>query len=125
MLWLTLLIAAGVLSLLLVPIVSAREPWDLDETPDRLRNLKRSRDRIMRTLKDLENDLREGSLAKEDYEALRDTYRRQAVDATRELRRVRDVVIRQIREGPEVAELTDDDRRLIESMVTRRKKKHE
>lgn len=124
MVWLVVLVGGGILSLLLVPVLSAREPWGLDESPDRLRNLKRSRDRVLRTLKDLENDMREGTLAREDYEELRATYKRQAIELTRMLDRVRETVIRQIREGPAGRALTATERQTLEKMIGRRAKKY-
>ena len=100
MLWMILLTIGAVLAILVYPILGSREAWDLNEAPDRLRNLKRSRDRAMRTLKDLENDCREGSLLESDYEDLRRSYKQQAIQLSKELSRVREAVVRQIKEGP-------------------------
>ena len=119
-----LLVSTGTLSLLLVPLMAVREPWDLNETPDRLRNLKRARDRVMRTLKDIENDLREGSLSTEDYEELRSAYKKEAIQVSRELKRVREIVVRQIADGPE-RPLGIEEREKLESMIERRRKKYE
>ena len=124
MIWMILLVSTGTLSLLLVPLIAARELWDLNETPDRLRNLKRGRDRVMRTLKDLENDLQEGSLSTEDYEELRSVYKKEAIQVTRELKRVREIVVRQIANGLE-RPLGSEERNKLESMIERRRKKYE
>ena len=120
-----LLVGAGIAALLVFPLFLHRETWDLDETPDQLRNIKRARDRVMRTLKDLEADQREGSLDENDYEELRSTYKSEAIKLTRELRRVRESVVRQIRQGPDEKSLTDDERKLLEKRIARRAKKYE
>jgi hypothetical protein len=123
MLWEVILVAAGVLSLLAVPLLSGREPWSLNETPDRLRQLKRVRDRSMRTLKDLENEFREGSLSSADYEELRAAYKLEAIAATRELSRVRDTLIRQISAGPG-RPLSSTERETLERLVAQRARKY-
>ena len=123
MAWPVVLVAGGILALLLVPLLGRREAWNLNETPDRLRNLRRAKDRVMRTLKDLENDFREGSLAKDDYEDLRVGYKQQAIELTRELSRVREVVVRQIKDGPPKP-LTEGERSTLEAMISKRVKKY-
>ena len=124
MLWMILLTIGAVLAILVDPILGSREAWDLNEAPDKLRNLKRSRDRAMRTLKDLENDCREGSLLESDYEDLRRSYKQQAIQLSKELSRVREAVVRQIKEGP-TRPITREDRELVEERVKRRKKKYQ
>lgn len=121
LIWLILLVSGGLLALLLYPFLGPREPWSLNESPDRLRNLKRRRDRAMRTLKDLENDFREGSLAQEDYEQLRAAYKKEAIEISKELSRVREIVLRQISGGPG-RPLLDQERRQLEKLIAQRKK---
>ncbi len=120
--WLVILISGGLLALFLYPFFGPREPWSLNESPDRLRHLKRQRDRAMRTLKDLENDFREGSLAQDDYEQLRAAYKKEAIEISKELGRVREIVLRQISGGPG-RPLLDHERRQLETLIARRKKK--
>ena len=121
---LIVLIAVGLLAILVYPILGTREAWDLDAAPDRLRNLKRGRDRLMRTLKDLENDYREGALLEGDYQDLRQSYKREAIEASRELSRVRETVVRQIKAGP-AQPLTNAEREELEKRIARRKKKYQ
>lgn len=123
MFWPVALVSGGILALLLVPLLGQRSAWDLNETPDRLRNIRRAKDRVMRTLKDLENDVREGSLAKDDYEDLRGGYKQEAIELTRELSRVREVVVRQIQDGPPKP-LTEKERLTLEAMISKRVKKY-
>jgi hypothetical protein len=121
---LMVLILGGLIAIFAYPILGEREAWDLDAVPDRLRILKRGRDRLMRTLKDLESDYREGTLLESDYQELRQTYKRQAIEASRELTRVRETVVRQIKAGP-ARPLTSGEREALEKRITRRKKKYQ
>lgn len=118
------LISVGLLAIFLYPIFGPREAWDLDAAPDRLRNLKRGRDRLMRTLKDLEHDYREGTLLEADYQELRQAYKRDAIVASRELSCVRESVVRQIKAGP-AQPLSEAERDEIEKRIARRKKKYQ
>ena len=118
-----LLVSGGVLAILLNALLGAKETWNLDEAPDRLRHLKRARDRLLRTLKDLENDYREGSLLDEDYKELRTHYKQQAIEVAKELSRVRETVVRRIADGPGKV-LADDERHHLEDLIAKRKKKY-
>jgi hypothetical protein len=117
-----LLVAGAALAAVLLPLFSAREPWDLEEAPDRLRHLKRSRARLLRALKDLENDYREGALLEPDYNEIRAQYKGRAIEVSKELDRVREALLRRMAAGPSGA-LTDAERQAIEAEVARRKKK--
>lgn len=123
MLWMVVLVVAAILTVQLVPLLGNREPWDLNETPDRLRHLKWSRDRVMRTLKDLESDFREGTLAEEDYQDLRLGYKTRAIRLTKELKRVRETLIRQIADEPG-RPLSRKERDRLEKLIGQRKKKY-
>ncbi len=123
MLWMTYLVGAGVLMVLAYPIVGGpRESWDMGEAPDRLRYLQRARDRVLRTLKDIEHDRREGSLLESDYEQLHATYKREAIGLSRELNRVRETAVRRIADGPD-GPLGKDERRRLEELVRKRRKR--
>jgi hypothetical protein len=117
-----LLVAGAALAAVLLPLFSAREPWDLEEAPDRLRHLKRSRAHLLRALKDLENDYREGALLEPDYNEIRAQYKGRAIEVSKELDRVREALLRRMAAGPSGA-LTDAERQAIEAEVARRKKK--
>lgn len=111
-----ILVALGVLLLLIYPVLAIRESWDLDEVPARLLTLKRARDRLMRTLKDLENEYREGSLLESDYQELRGSVKSEAVEVTREFQKVRRAMIQRVADGPRT-ELDPEVLRELESRV--------
>lgn len=123
-LWMVFLVGAGLVLVLAYPLLSPREPWDLDEAPDRLRNLQRARHRALRTLKDIESDHREGILLDEDYRQIQATYKRQAIQLSKELARVRESVIRRIQDGPGGRAPSDRERDVLERMIEKRKKRH-
>src|SRR5262245_29433851 len=119
---LILLVCGGVLAVLIYPFLGRREPWNLNESPDRLRTLKRARDRALRTLKDLENDYREGSLREAEFQELRAAYKQEAIRLSKELSRVRETVIRQISGGPGKP-LEQKERQVLEKIIAGRRNK--
>ncbi len=105
-------LAAALLALLLGP----REPWDLDETPDRFRALKRSYEKTLRTLKDLEFDFQVGTLSAGEHERLKAEYKQIAIAVRRALERSRMTGVRRIAAG-QSAGLSSEERFEIEELV--------
>jgi polyhydroxyalkanoate synthesis regulator phasin len=83
------IITLGVLSLLAHGFLVPTEPWDLEARAGLLARLKRSRDRILRSIKDVEFEHESGALAEEEFRTLRNDLKRRAIEATRELDRAR------------------------------------
>ncbi|HVR75304.1 MAG TPA: hypothetical protein VMT52_13285 [Planctomycetota bacterium] len=83
------IIALGVLSLLAHGFMIPAEPWDLEARSGLLARLKRSRDRILRAIKDVEFEHESGALSEEEFRTLRNDLKRRAIGATRELDRAR------------------------------------
>jgi hypothetical protein len=84
-----IIIALGVLSLLAHGFMTPPEPWDLEARAGLLARLKRSRDRILRAIKDVEFEHESGALSEEEFRTLRNDLKRRAIEATRDLDRAR------------------------------------
>ena len=90
------LVAVGTLLILIYTMLAVRETWDLREDSERILHLKRAKDRALRKLKDIEVEHEEGSLLGEDYEILRAQAKREAIQITKELNKVRSATIKRI-----------------------------
>ena len=105
--------------LLLLTLRRPKEIWDLHEGEGLLSRLKKRRERLLRALKDLENEREAGVLSDEEFVSLRRKYKRRAIIASRELDRVRRSRLRMLSSGD--GSLSPSRRRRVESLVKQRK----
>ena len=84
-----IIIGLGVLSLLAHGFLAPAEAWDLEARAGLLARLKRSRDRILRAIKDVEFEHESGALSEEEFRTLRNDLKRRAIEATRGLDQAR------------------------------------
>jgi hypothetical protein len=115
------LIAVISLAVLLVFLYALwRSPgvWDLDEGPGRLSDLRRRKDRMLRAIKDLEEEKEAGRLEDAEFQVLRNDFKQRAVEVMRELDRLRAVRVRRLASQ----ELPAFIRRRVEAEVARRRK---
>ncbi|MCZ6792169.1 MAG: hypothetical protein O7J95_00985 [Planctomycetota bacterium] len=115
----TVLVSLATLGLVVYVICGTRETWDLDAGAGRLARLKRRRERVLRTMKDLDTEREAGIITEEDFRGLRGDYKRQAVLLSKELERVRRNRLRQLSRG--VSRATAQTRKRVESFVKARK----
>ena len=99
-----------------------RESWDVETTPEHFRLLRRSYERVLRAMKDLEFDFQAGTISKEDYESLRAEYKERALLARRALDRGRAAAVRRIAAGKSVS-LSGDEKQRLDSLVRAARKK--
>ena len=85
----TVLVVLTALSVVICGFLGQKEIWDLDKGKGRLSRLKRRRDRLLRTLKDLDFEKEAGTLSQEEYDRLRKEYKAEAVRAAKDLDRRR------------------------------------
>lgn len=125
MTFLLTLVGLAVALILIYSLITVREAWDLDEEPDRLLHLKRTRDRILRKLKDIEVEHEEGSLLDEDYQVLRAAAKREAIEITREFNRVRQAAIRRVVARKPDTEISGEQLASLEARVASARKQLE
>ncbi len=77
----------------------AVEAWDPDLDADALSSLAKKKDRLLRILKDLDEELDMGSIEESDHLRLRRNYKAKAVVALREFERVRKARLRRLSSG--------------------------
>ena len=75
------------------------ESWDPDLDSDALTTLGRQKDKLLRILKDLDEEREMGSIEEGEHLQLRRSYKAKAVIALREYDRVRDARLRRLRDG--------------------------
>ena len=76
-----------------------RESWDPDMDSGALSLLGQRKDKLLRVLKDLDEEREMGSIEEGEYLQLRRSYKARAVVALREFERVRDARLRRLRHG--------------------------
>ena len=105
--------------LLLFSFLGPKEIWDLDQGGGLLARLKKRRDRLLRSMKDLETERDAGTLAIEEFRSLRNDFKRRAIAASRDLERVRRRRLRALETGR--IGLPASQRKRIENLVKTRK----
>ena len=75
------------------------ETWDPDLDSDALSTLARKKDRLLRILKDLDEEKAMGSIEEGEHLRLRRSYKAKAVIALREFERVREARLRRLGSG--------------------------
>ena len=114
------LISVSIFASMLLAFRGPREIWDLDQGSGVLVRLGRRKSRLLRVLKDLEEEHDRGSLEGVEFHRLQGEYKRRTVEVMRELDRVRSARIRHIRTGnPTVSTAS---RKRIEEAVARRRR---
>jgi hypothetical protein len=111
----TILIGLAVLCLLAYGFLGEREPWDLESGEGLLARLKKRKERLLRAIKDLELEHESGKVAGEEFRALRNDLKLRAMQAQRDLDRVRRSRIRSL--GRRRGGLSPSRRRHIEELV--------
>ena len=76
-----------------------RESWDPDLESGALSILERRKDKLLRVLKDLDDEHEMGTIEKTEYLQLRRNYKARAVVALREFDRVRETRLRRLKNG--------------------------
>jgi hypothetical protein len=104
----------------LAALVREREPWDIEDTPERFRALERAYEKTLRALKDLEFDRRAGTLSGGEHETLRAEYKGRAVGLRRALERSRQATMRRIAAGRSAAPSAEERRRIEELVAAAR-----
>lgn len=97
-----------------------REAWDPDLESGTLSILGRRKDKLLRVLKDLDEERGMGSIEEAEYLNLRRDYKAKAVVALREFNRVQETRLQKLRSGN--THISADIREQIEKKVTRRLK---
>jgi len=125
MLWtLTILVGVASCSVLGLSLFGEREIWDLDDGDGVLATLKKRRERLLRSIKDLETEFESGALSREEFNTLRQEYKRRAILASKELdaaRRMRLRKINKVGRRAQASELSEAERSRIEGLVQSRK----
>jgi hypothetical protein len=93
---LTILIGLAVLCVLAYGFLGEREVWDLDEREGLLGRLRKKKERLLRSIKDLEIERESGKISEEEFRTLRNDLKLRAIRATRDLDRVRGVRVRSL-----------------------------
>ena len=115
----TVLVGLATLGLIVYVVCGTRETWDLGAGAGRLARLKKRRERVLRSMKDIETEREAGIITEEDLRGLRGEYKRQAIHLSRELERVRRNRLRQLSRG--ASHVTAKAQRRVESFVEARK----
>lgn len=125
MLWtLTILVGVASCSVLGLSLFGEREIWDLDDGDGVLATLKKRRERLLRSIKDLETEFESGALSREEFNTLRHEYKRRAILASKELdaaRRARLRKINKVGRRAQASDLSEAERSRIEGLVQSRK----
>ena len=95
-----------------------RESWDPDLESGALSILERRKDKLLRVLKDLDDEHEMGTIEKTEYLQLRRNYKARAVVALREFDRVRKARFRRLRSGE--SRISPALRARVDKMVQRR-----
>ena len=101
--------------------LGSKEPWDPDLEAGTLSILGRRKDKLLRILKDLDDEREMGSIEEAEYLQLRRGYKAKAVVALREFDRVRETRLRKLKTGE--IHVSTGIRNRIDDMVSQRKDK--
>lgn len=123
MVWiLTILVGAASCSVLGLSLFGEREVWDLDDSEGVLGTLKKRRERLLRSIKDLEAEFESGALSREEFNTLRYEYKRRTIVASKALDAARRSRLRKINKVGSRATTGAAERSRIEALVESRKK---
>jgi hypothetical protein len=114
-----ILIGLGLLCLLLYNLLGPKEAWDPEEGLGLLMRLKKRRERLLRTIKDLEFARESGTLSEEEFRQLRNDYKLRVIAASKGLERVRRSRLRNLMKRSRAA--TPSQKRHIEELVKARR----
>tara|TARA_B110000014_G_C19964813_1_gene499385 strand:+ start:403 stop:798 length:396 start_codon:yes stop_codon:yes gene_type:complete len=115
------LISFLIVAILIQAAIGPKEPWDPDLEAGTLSILGQRKDKLLRILKDLDDEREMGSIEEAEYLQLRRSYKAQAVVALREFDRVRETRLRKLKTGEIHVSAGIRDR--IDDMVSQRKDK--
>ena len=115
------LISFLIVAILIQAAIGPKEPWDPDLEAGTLSILGQRKDKLLRILKDLDDEREMGSIEEDEYLQLRRSYKAQAVVALREFDRVRETRLRKLKTGEIHVSAGIRDR--IDDMVSQRKDK--
>ena len=115
---LLILVAFIIASIMFLAFSGPRESWDPDMDSDALSVLGRQKDKLLRVLKDLDEEREMGSIEEAEYLQLRRSYKARAVGALGEFERVREARLRRLRGGQ--VHISPELRGRIEKKVTRK-----
>ena len=115
------LISVAILCLVLYHILGPSEVWDVDQAEGSLTLLQRRRDRVLRTLKDIELEKETGTLSEDEFYRLRQDLKRQAIQSMKKLDRSRVARIRHLKRNR--ASVSPSHRERVERLVEDRKEK--
>src|SRR5213593_4363958 len=116
-----ILIGLGLLCLLLYNILGPKEVWDPEEGLGLLGRLKKRRERLLRTIKDIEFAKESGTMSEEEFRQLRNDYKLRAISASKELGRVRQARLRNLMRKARGA--TPSQKKRIDELVRARREK--
>ena len=115
------LISFLIVAIFIQAAIGPKEPWDPDLEAGTLSILGQRKDKLLRILKDLDDEREMGSIEEAEYLQLRRSYKAQAVVALREFDRVRETRLRKLKTGEIHVSAGIRDR--IDDMVSQRKDK--
>ncbi len=116
----TVLVGVASAGVILYSLLGESERWDIDAGAGRLGRLQRRRGRLLRRIKDLEFEREAGTLSEAEFSALRDSLKREAVEVTKQLERVRRQRLHAVSSGSRVHTPANAIRR-VESAIAARK----
>ena len=115
------LISFLIIAIMIQAALGPKDPWDPDLEAGTLSMLGRRKDKLLRILKDLDDEREMGSIEEAEYLQLRRSYKAKAVVALREFDRVRETRLRKLKTGEIHVSAGIRDR--IDDMVSQRKDK--
>ena len=115
------LISFLIIAIMVQAALGPKEPWDPDLEAGTLSILGRRKDKLLRILKDLDDEREMGSIEEAEYLQLRRSYKAKAVVALREFDRVRETRLRKLKTGG--IHVSAGIRGRIDDMVSQRKDK--
>jgi len=115
------LISFLIVAIMIQAAIGPKEPWDPDLEAGTLSILGQRKDKLLRILKDLDDEREMGSIEEAEYLQLRRNYKAKAVVALREFDRVRETRLRKLKTGEIHVSIGVRDR--IDDMVSQRKEK--
>ena len=115
------LISFLIITIMVQAALGPKEPWDPDLEAGTLSILGRRKDKLLRILKDLDDEREMGSIEEAEYLQLRRSYKTKAVVALREFDRVRETRLRKLKTGE--IHVSSGARDRIDDMVSQRKDK--
>ena len=115
------LISFLIITIMVQAALGPKEPWDPDLEAGTLSILGRRKDKLLRILKDIDDEREMGSIEEAEYLHLRRSYKAKAVVALREFDRVRETRLRKLKTGETHVSAGIRDR--IDDMVSQRKDK--